>query len=143
MAIYVAMEPPEGEGAQERAILVRDGFSGFAFVLPVVWLLGQRLWIEALGAFALTVASAALVAQSGGQPGLGFTLSVLTGLYFGLEGSVLRIGALRRRGFREWGSVEAKNMREAELRYAVQAADEQAPANTNSPLCRPACNRSG
>ena len=109
MAVYVVMEPPgtSRNDAAAGAVLVRDAFSVLAFLLPPLWLLWHRLWIEAALAFALGVALTAL----GEVAGLGFAgaaLSLLVSIYVGLEGAALRVNALRRRGWREWGVVEAK-----------------------------------
>jgi hypothetical protein len=120
MAIYVVMEPPAANVAEaaERAVLVRDGFTLLAFLVPPLWLLWHRLWIEAAIAFAAGVGLTAL----GETAGLGFTgaaLSLLVSIYVGLEGQALRIDALRRRGWRNWGVVEASDVGEAEIRYLV------------------------
>ncbi len=40
MAQYVVLEPDDGNG---ETVFVRDGFSLFALVLPIVWLVIQRL----------------------------------------------------------------------------------------------------
>jgi hypothetical protein len=111
MAIYVVLEPPVANAteAAERAVLVRDGFAFLAFVAPPLWLLWHRLWIEAAIAFAVSVGLTAL----GETAGLGFTgaaLSLLVSIFVGLEGAALRINALRRRGWSEWGVVEASDV---------------------------------
>jgi len=118
MAIYVVMEPPLGNAAaaSERAVLVRDGFSLIAFLVPPLWLLWHRLWIEA----ALAFAAALLLTALGEAAGFGLTsslLSLLVSIYVGLEGPALRLAALRRRGWRAWGAVEARDRRDAEIRY--------------------------
>ena len=55
MAVYVVMEPPGASrnDAASGAVLVRDAFSVLAFLLPPLWLLWHRLWIEAALVFAL------------------------------------------------------------------------------------------
>jgi hypothetical protein len=126
MAIYVVMEPPAAtaEEAAERAVLVRDGFSLIALVAPVVWLLWHRLWIEA----ALALAAGIGLTVLGETAGLGFAgaaLSLLVSIYVGLEGPALRIDALRRRGWRDWGVVEARDRHEAELRYLAGEEREE------------------
>jgi len=122
MAIYVVMEPPAADAA-ERAVLVRDGFAVLAFLVPPLWLLWHRLWIEALLALAASIALATL----GEQAGLGFlgaSLSLLVSLYVGLEGQALRIAGLRRKGWSQWGVLEAGNAAEAEIRYCAADGDE-------------------
>ena len=120
MASYVVMEPP-GRGYNTGATtFVRDGFSWFAFLLPVVWLLWHRLWIEA----ALAFVAIGLLAGLGEVLGLGLAgslLSFLIMLYVGLEGQALRIAALGRRGWRQAGVVIADNLDDADARYATEA----------------------
>ncbi|RUW31854.1 MULTISPECIES: DUF2628 domain-containing protein [unclassified Mesorhizobium] len=128
MAIYVVMERPAGSNKAEDAVLVRDGFTWLGFLLSPVWLAWHRLWIEAL----LTFAVAAILSVLGEKLGLewaGSALSLLVSLYIGLEGQGLRISALRRRGWREWGVVEAGNLGGAEARYVLEAeGQEEEPA---------------
>src|SRR6185503_529861 len=80
----------------------------------------HRLWIEAVLTFAvMTVLS--MIGEKLGLEGAGSALSLLVSLYVGLEGQALRIAALRRRGWREWGVVEADTLGDAELRQALEA----------------------
>lgn len=137
MAVYVVMEPPADseDEAAERAVLVRDGFSFLAFIVPLVWLLWHRLWIEAILVFA---AGVALVA-AGEATGLAFAggaLSFLMSLFIGLEGQSLRINAMRRRGWREWGVAEGNNAAEAEIRY-LSGEDDASAAGPWTATARP------
>ncbi len=118
MAAFVVLEPPtrSASAASERAVLVRDGFSLLAFLVAPLWLLWHRLWVETLLYFAVALALAAL-GKLAGHEMAGSLLSLLVSIYFGLEGAALRIAALRRRGWREWGVVEANSVRDAEMRY--------------------------
>jgi hypothetical protein len=145
MAIYVVMEPPAANAAEaaERAVLVRDGFAFLAFLVPPLWLLWHRLWIEAAIAFAVSVGLTAL----GETAGLGFTgaaLSLLVSIFVGLEGAALRINALRRRGWREWGVVQASNAGEAEIRYLAGEEPEEVasivPHSTSPMQARPSAS---
>ncbi|MCX7302774.1 MAG: DUF2628 domain-containing protein [Hyphomicrobiales bacterium] len=117
MATYVVMEPPATDAA-ERAVLVRDGFALIAFLVPPLWLLWHRLWVEAMLALAASIALATLGEQAGfGAVGAG--LSLLVSLLVGFEGQALRIARLRRNGWSEWGALEARNSAEAEIRYCA------------------------
>lgn len=117
MASYVVMEPP-GRMAQAPAdaVLVRDGFSLWAFLVPPLWLVWHRLWIEAALALAVTLALTAL-GEVAGFGLAGSLLSLLVSIYVGLEGPALRLAAYRRRLWRDWGVVSADNAGEAEMRY--------------------------
>lgn len=122
MAAYVVMERP-GRDAAGDVVFVRDGFHWPAFLVPVLWLLWHRLWIEA----ALALAATLLLSALGEMAGLGISATLLTllvSLYFGLEGAGLRVRALARRGWREWGVVEARNLGGAEQRYFLGAHED-------------------
>lgn len=137
MASYLVMEQPDYQsGLDEKvkagAILVRDGFHFFGFLVPVLWLLYHRLWIEALFVLAAMIALSGL----GSLAGLGAAapiLSLLVSLYVGLEGSTLKLAALRRRGWRDAGVVEAENASDAETRYFFDAGEK-----SDEPLAQPA-----
>jgi hypothetical protein len=124
MASYVVMQPPEGRDAVEDAVLVRDGFHLFAFLFPFLWLFFHRLWLEGLlvllVAILIGIASSTLFASNAGG-----ILSILVSVYVSIEGSTMRVAALRRRGWQEWGVVEADNPADAELRYLADIAGEE------------------
>ncbi|TPN84232.1 DUF2628 domain-containing protein [Mesorhizobium sp. CU2] len=128
MAIYVVMEPPAASAKAEDIAFLRDGFTWLGLLFSPLWLAWNRLWIEA----ALTFIVMAVLSAVGEKLGLewaGSMLSLLVSLYVGFEGQNLRIAALRRRGWREWGAVEAKNLGDAEMRYALEVdADDEEPA---------------
>jgi hypothetical protein len=113
MASFVVMDAPQGS---DQSVYIRDGFHFLAFLVPPLWLVWHRLWIEALIAFA----AMALLGALGSVSGFGEAaplLSLLVSIYIGLEASALRIAALRRRGWSEWGVVDAANRDEAELKH--------------------------
>jgi len=131
MAIHVVMEPlaKAGTSASESAVFVRDGFHFFGFIAPLLWLLWHRLWLEAAMTFAATLALAA-ASEWAGLTFAAPLLPLLISLYVGLEGGALRIAALRRAGWRQWGVIEADSIEDAEMRYlfAAEADDEPTPA---------------
>ncbi|WP_274423479.1 DUF2628 domain-containing protein [Chelativorans sp. YIM 93263] len=129
MASYVVLEPPEAPDRVERAVLVRDGFAFFAFLVPFLWFLWHRMWIEAILVILATIAIAVLGGQLG-HASLGTLLSLLLAFFIGVEAQNFRVNALRRRGWNVWGVVEGRDREEAELRYAaeVEPTSEQRPA---------------
>ena len=122
MASYVVLEPEAAAARDEEAVLVRDSFAFLAFIVPFFWFLWHRMWFEALAALALGLMLGALAAQPGAYGTVGTLLSLLLGILIGLEARALRVAALRRRGWREWGVVEADSREEAEARFAAEAA---------------------
>ena len=135
MAIYVVMEPPR-DRADADEIYVRDGFHWLGFLLPLVWLLWNRLWIETLVLLAVMLGLGLLGETSGSAEAIvgGFTL--LVAIYVGLEGSALRIWALRRRGYAEWGVVEADDRADAETRYFSALPENALPEQRPLPPIR-------
>ncbi|TPI77621.1 DUF2628 domain-containing protein [Mesorhizobium sp. B2-8-9] len=122
MAIYVVMAPPAGNKAED-AIFVRDSFTWLGFLVAPLWLAWHRMWIEA----ALTFIVMAILSVAGerlGLEGAGSLLSLLVSLYVGFEGQGLRIASLRRRGWREWGVIEAGNLADAETRHVLETGEE-------------------
>jgi hypothetical protein len=129
MASYVVMEPPVRDPA-EKAVLVRDGFHFFGFLVPFVWFGFHRMWREALIALVVAIA----LSLTGAYAGLGGAtgwLSLLVGVYVGLEGAALRITSLKRSDWNEWGDREATA--EAETPPRVMAPwSRTAPAARHS-----------
>lgn len=119
MAVYVVMEPP-GRGHDADAIFVRDGFAWLGFLVPPLWLLWHQLWIEAVLAF-VAIGFLSALGETFGFVLAGSLLIFLVMLYVGLEGQALRIAALARRGWRQWGVVVADDLDDADARYAVEA----------------------
>ena len=139
MASYLILEPAATTDKAEKAIIVRDGFSIPAFILPLLWFLWHRMWLEALAFLVVGV----LLAGLGQLPGftmLAPLLSVFLYVLIGLEAQALRIASLRRRGWEVWGVVEAGNRDEAELRYAAEVG--RSPARKPIvPAVAPAASR--
>ena len=136
MAIYVVMEPPGGESAREKTVFVRDGFSWLGFLVPPLWLLWHRLWMEA----ALTVLVLVLVSALGEVLDAEISASFLTLLasfYVGLEGNGLRQAAFRRLGWREWGVIEADGVDDADIRYAMDGELPEEPDGLAAPRIVP------
>ncbi|MBX3579309.1 MAG: DUF2628 domain-containing protein [Rhizobiaceae bacterium] len=133
MASFVVMTAPGRPGPDgPEAAFVRDGFAFLAFLVPALWLLWHRLWVEALVAVAIAL-GVSLLGTLSGYAVAGSLLSLLVSIYVGLEGAALRIAALRRRGWAEWGVVEADTAEDAETKFVFEmdglpAAEPASPA---------------
>lgn len=121
MAIYTVHEPPRltGDVARDadRFRFVRDGFYGWAFLLPPVWMLVHRLWLVLLGyliAAGLLEAALILVRASTGTQTLAF---VLLSILIGTEAGTLRRWTLARRRYRPVGVVVGDDIEAAERRF--------------------------
>ncbi len=141
MAVYVVMQPPRDRAARDE-VYVRDGFHVFGFLLPLVWLLWNRLWIETLVLLGAMLGLGLLGESSGSAELMVGFLSLLVSIYVGIEGPALRIWALRRRGYSEWGVVEAHDRADAETRYLAESgASEAGMERPPLPAIRPSEGR--
>src|SRR5262245_2591017 len=119
MASWIVLERPRGGYATEPELaFVRDGFSWPAFLFPPLWLLWNRLWIEAVVTVAVLLAGTALERVEG-FAAAALVLSLLVSIFVGLEGNGMRVAAFRRRGWQAWGVIEADDEHDAETRYAA------------------------
>ena len=141
MASWIVMEPAGSRSTAYAAdpTFIRDGFSFAAFLLPPLWLLWHRLWIEAALAIAALMLAAALPEVTG------FALAapllwLLVSLFVGLEGNALRIAALSRRGWSNWGVVEAGNLDDADAHYTVRATGAETDADIPAAMLAPSAN---
>lgn len=137
MASYIVLEPRDAaDNRVEKAVVVRDGFSLLAFIMPLLWFLWHRMWWEAAAFFVAGILLAGLGSLSGYEV-LAPVLSLLLALLTGLEARALRVAALRRKGYADWGVVEASDADEAEIRYLAEARlREETPGP--APLAAPA-----
>ncbi len=121
MSVYTIHEPPlRATGAPpdpERFAFVRDGFSGWAFVLAPLWMLLHRMWLV----FAVYVVGAAgletLVRMFGGSASAVALIGLLISLAIGLEAGSLRRFTLSRRGWKQIGVVSGRDREQAERRF--------------------------
>lgn len=130
MAQFVVLEPA-GTQSSEKAVFVRDGFYTLALILPVVWLLSQRLWFEAIAALGVTI----LLGVVGSALDISNAVPLITllfSLFVALEGANWKIAKLKRQGYVEKATIDAADLEEAETRYFYsleEAADSvEAPA---------------
>lgn len=118
MASFVVMERPGSSGGPRDFEVVRDGFHWLALIFPLFWFLFHRMWIEAAVVLVLGLGLGALMDYAGLDWLWPFSFAVA--LFAGFEASALRVAALRRAGWREWGVVEGRDRERAELRYLEQ-----------------------
>jgi hypothetical protein len=136
MPTFTVHAPPSGgETGPDRFLFVRDGFHGWAFIAPALWLLVSRLWL------ALAIYVVVMLALVGGLAwlGLGSTAviaaALCVSLLIGLEAASIRRWTLARRGWGSLGFVVGEDDDEAERRFFVRWAARPAatPAEPLSP----------
>ncbi len=117
MRIYTVHElkgaRPDGEGLD----FVHEGFSWPAFIVPLVWLVYERLWL----ALILYVVAGTALAVAGAAAGLDATgllvLNTAFQLAFAFEANDIRRWTLSLRGYRQIGLVAGRNLVEAEREF--------------------------
>ncbi len=127
MAQFVVLEPDAGAQSTEKTVFVRDGFYTLALVLPVLWLLLQRLWFEAFAVLGVTILlgfAGSMLGMSNAAP----LITLLFTLFVALEGSNWKIAKLKRQGFTEKAVIDAADLEEAEIRYFYGLEEAAQPA---------------
>jgi hypothetical protein len=119
VTVYSVYEPnqeaPDIEARADALQFVKEGFSWPAFLVPVLWLIYCRMWIELVVFIAILVL---LQLVSGGGQEAGAQLSgwvtIAISVILGFEGNDLRGAALERRGYRLIGIAEGRGRTDAE-----------------------------
>ena len=118
MAVYTVHAPPDARPSAAAALrlrVIRDGFSFAALVLPLPWLLWNRLWLATLGYLAVALGLEA-VGRFGDERVAG-GLALLFALWFALEARGLQRWTLERRGWTLVGVVEGGDLETVERRF--------------------------
>lgn len=121
MAIYTVHAPPTANApieAAERLVIIEEGFSFGAFLVPPLWLLVHRLWVPLAG----WIAAVALFVAVGRFAGSGtaILLYALVALWLGLEARQIRRWSLEASGWHFIGLVEAGDLDAAERRFLAK-----------------------
>jgi uncharacterized protein DUF2628 len=120
VVIYTVHTPPNVSSdrleSAEQLVFVKDGFSWWAALVPPVWLLSKRMWLE----FAIYLAATALIVwafTSAGAADAGNAILLIAQIVFGFEAGALYGAALERRGWRRVGTVSGRNAEDCERRF--------------------------
>ncbi|CAN1723570.1 DUF2628 domain-containing protein [Hyphomicrobium sp. 1Nfss2.1] len=120
MVIYTVHEPPNASAnrleSAEQLLFVKDGFSWLAALLPAVWLLWKRMWLELI----VFIALAGLIVwvfTALGAPDLGNGILFAIQVLFGFEAGNLNSASLERRGWPLVGTVSGNSREDCERRF--------------------------
>lgn len=118
MTVYSVYEPPAGTKdlteRVDRLAFVKEGFSWPAFLVPLLWLLYHRMWIEFVVLLLIYIAvGLAVGAESQGQA-LSAWISLAISVLVAFEANDLREGSLERRGYKFAGTASGRNRTDAE-----------------------------
>lgn len=125
MKTYTVHYPPESgvsmTGLARDAILVKDGFSWPAFLVPFIWLLYNRMWIVLVIYVAAEIALAAIAAGLHLPDGLTMVMSLALSAIIGFQGNDFHRWSLERRRYKQQSIVAGANLSEAEHRFFANA----------------------
>nr|WP_316651080.1 DUF2628 domain-containing protein [uncultured Gellertiella sp.] len=116
MASYLVLTPQGTRGPTDAARFVRDGFSIFALVFPLLWMLAHRLWLPAALLFAIEAVIGYYAAQTGHDTGAALVLFALS-LLIALESGQIRYRFLSGKGWQTGAIIPAGSLAEAEEIY--------------------------
>jgi|GEM_PF-239362 hypothetical protein len=119
--VHVSADATPGDPAAfDKAILVRDGFTFFAFLFTALWFFAHRLWLAGLGVLVAVIAFGFLVSQLELTPMAGIAAHLIFSSLIGLEASSLRRWTYARRGIPVVDIVTGIDYEEAESKAAIR-----------------------
>ena len=129
----------DGKSADD-VVFLREGFSWWALLFPLLWLAIKGMWIVLIIALAAQFLIWAIAEALGFGEAMRLIFSLAINLILGFQGNELLRWTYERRGFREVGLVEAHDLEEAEYRFFTeiglpQASDAVEPSE--SPQAQP------
>ena len=113
----VGLSAAEAQWGQ-KITAIRDGFSFFAFSLPMVWLIYHKLWRAFAAFMLLQIMFIWLVAAYGEQGALWlFGGNIIISLYIGLEAHRIRSAPILRQNYQMVARYDSSSAERAVARY--------------------------
>jgi Protein of unknown function (DUF2628) len=132
VTVYAVYEPPvpatDTVARAEGIAFVREGFSWVALLVPLLWLIFHRMWIEFV---VLLLVYVVLQFAFGSDPHgqmLSAWASFAIGILFAFEANDLRAASLTRRGYRFLGSASGRGRVDAERTFFTRWLAEEGRA---------------
>ena len=129
MTVYAVYEPPsQAQDLASRAdglVLVKDGFSWGALLVPAIWLAYRRMWLELIAFIALLALLGWLFGGSDAGKTVFDWMALAIIVLFAVEANDLRGAALERRGYRIAGTATGPDRDSAELSFFQAWLPEQ------------------
>jgi Protein of unknown function (DUF2628) len=121
VTVYSVYEPPaEAPDLMQRAdrlAFVKEGFSWLALLVPLLWLIYYRMWIELIVLGLIYLALQVVFGNDTQGQALAIWASFAIGVLFAFEANDLRAAALERRGYRLVGVASGRDRTEAERSF--------------------------
>jgi hypothetical protein len=135
MASWTAHRKP-GKGADD-VVFLREGFSWWALIFPLPWLVIKGMWIVLLMALGIQFAIWGLAEALEFSAAMRLILSLSINLILAFEGNNLLRWTYERRGFEELGLVHGDDLDEAEYRFFTEIGLPEADEATEQAAPKP------
>jgi hypothetical protein len=109
MKVYTVHIHPGHADPLEDAVLIREGFNFWAFILSGLWALYHRQWLAFIGLLVVSMLCNIAVELANGGPEMDFLLALATGIGFGLIANDLRRRKLARQGWKMVDIIASPN----------------------------------
>ncbi len=119
MRTYSVHIKPADASEDGDAVLLREGFSWLAFLVPIPWALWHGMWLTTIVLVIVAAIVGAVVAWLAFDPAGQIAVAVGYGLVAGLSAPDWRRRSLTRRGYVERGVVVGRDRAAAEFRFLV------------------------
>ena len=137
MTVYSVYEPPaKAQDLAERAegvAFVKEGFAWVAFLVPLLWLIYHRMWIELVVLFLIYVVMQLAIGTDSQAQVLVVWASFAIAVLFAFVANDLRTASLERRGYRFAGAVSGRDRNEAERIFFNAWLPQQERARRDPP----------
>ena len=141
MPTYTVHAPPrQGAMDPERLVFLRDGFHGWAFIAPALWLLVYRQWLGLLIYVLTTSAIVAGLVWLGAGTAAIVAAAFCISLLIGFEAASIRRWSFARRGWAMLGLVVGEDRDIAEHRFLSQWADRSEAVEDTAAASSPEWN---
>ncbi|MEM7193012.1 MAG: DUF2628 domain-containing protein [Pseudomonadota bacterium] len=149
MTVYSVFEPPHPDatdaeaGLQARAdkiAFVKEGFSWLALIIPILWLIYQRMWLELIVFLVVFGSLPWIFGMDPQMKAISGWVSLAITIVFAFEANNLRCWALARRGYKFAGTASGRGRTEAEKTFFARwltAQDAQEPVQALTPAVTP------
>ena len=129
MTVYSVYVPP-GDDADldarvDKIAFVKEGFYWVALLVPVLWLIYQRMWLELVVFLAVLFIIPIVLGNDPAARELGAWLVLGLTVVFAFEANDLRGWALQRRGYRFVAAVTGRDRTEAERSFFTDWLPQQ------------------
>jgi hypothetical protein len=129
VTVYSVYEPPvpatDVIERADRLAFVREGFSWVALLMPLLWLVYHRMWIEFVVLLLVYIGLQLAFGSDAQGQGLTAWAGLAISVLFAFEANDLRTASLERRGYRFAGVASGRDRIDAERSFFTEWLPQQ------------------